>query len=136
MLYSLEVHVKLNPYFYLITKRWKQSTSTFILVFYLVVMVGLVNVSNVCMDKCLLSNVCSVTKINILEMPIDCQLKIFDQLVQPILLYSSEVWGYENIVCLERLHLNFCKYILKLKMSTPDFMVFGELGRYQLSICV
>ena len=67
---------------------------------------------------------------------LDCQLKLFDQLVQPILLYSSEVWGFENITCLERLHLKFCKYVLKVKMSTPDYMVYGELDRYPLSICI
>ena len=69
-------------------------------------------------------------------MPLDCQLKLFDQLVQPIMLYSCEVWGFENIICLERLHLKFCKYILKVKTSTPDSMVYGELGRYPLSICI
>ncbi|XP_071104288.1 uncharacterized protein [Haliotis cracherodii] len=75
-------------------------------------------------------------KIRILEIPIDCQLKLFDQLVQPVLLYGSEVWGFENTVVIERVHLKFCKYILKLKQSTPDYMVYGELGRYPLSIFI
>ncbi|XP_067657832.1 uncharacterized protein [Haliotis asinina] len=75
-------------------------------------------------------------KIRMLDMPLDCQLKMFDQIVQPILLYASEVWGYENTQLIERLHLKFCKYILKVKMTTPDYMVYGELGRYPLDISI
>ena len=29
--------------------------------------------------------------------PIDLQLKLFDCLITPVLLYSSEIWSYENI---------------------------------------
>ncbi|XP_067660315.1 uncharacterized protein [Haliotis asinina] len=71
-----------------------------------------------------------------LDMPIDCQLKLFDNLVKPILLYGAEVWGFENVAMIERVHLKFCKYILNVKQSTPDFMIYGELGRYPISISV
>jgi hypothetical protein len=71
-----------------------------------------------------------------LDVPIDCMLKLFDNLIQPILLYGCEVWGFENVNILERVHLKFCKYILNVKQSTPDYMVYGELGRFPLSILV
>jgi hypothetical protein len=29
--------------------------------------------------------------------PIDCQLKLFDQLILPILSYGTEIWGHENV---------------------------------------
>ena len=29
------------------------------------------------------------------SIPIDLQLKMFDSMIEPILLYGSEVWGYE-----------------------------------------
>lgn len=35
-------------------------------------------------------------KIQNISIPIDLQLKLFDSLVTPILLYSAEVWGFEN----------------------------------------
>jgi hypothetical protein len=35
------------------------------------------------------------------NIPIDVQLKLFDSLVDPILLYGSKVWGYENLKILE-----------------------------------
>ena len=75
-------------------------------------------------------------KIRNQNISIDVQLKLFDSLVEPILLYGSEVWGYENLVTLERVHLQFCKRILNLRLSTPNFMVYGEIGRQSLKIRV
>ena len=71
-----------------------------------------------------------------LNLPIDCQLKLFDQTVVPILLYASEIYGFENIHSIEKIHLDFLKSILKLKKSTPNIMVYGEYGRYPLEIMV
>ena len=68
------------------------------------------------------------------NLSIDCKLDIFDKAIKPILLYACEVWGFCDNKLLERLHLKFCKHILKLKTSTPNFMVFGEVGRFPLSI--
>jgi hypothetical protein len=50
------------------------------------------------------------------------------QIVKPILLYGGEIWGFGNIDIIERVHLKFCKLILNLKKSTPNFMIYGELG--------
>ena len=50
-----------------------------------------------------------------LQLPIDIQLQMFDTLVLPILLYGSEVTGFENHNMLERLCLQFYKIILKVK---------------------
>ena len=63
-------------------------------------------------------------------------MKIVDAMVEPILLYCSEIWGYENIKIIEQVHLDFCKRILKVRSSTPHVMVYGELGRYPLKIRV
>ena len=68
--------------------------------------------------------------------PIDIQLKMFDSMIEPILLYGSEVWGYENLKIIEQIHLKFCKRILKIRNTTPTFMVYGELGRFPLEIRV
>jgi hypothetical protein len=35
-------------------------------------------------------------KIRNLAIPIDLLLKLFDSLITPILVYSCEVWGFEN----------------------------------------
>jgi hypothetical protein len=56
------------------------------------------------------------------------QLKLFDSLITPILVYSCEVWGFENKQGIEKMHLQYCKRILNLRSSTPNFVVFGEIG--------
>ena len=43
---------------------------------------------------------------------------------------------FGNLDIIERLYLKFCKYILGVNKSTPNFMVYAELGRYPLSISI
>ena len=43
-----------------------------------------------------------------INIPIDLQLKLFDALVYPILMYSAEIWGFENKNIIEKIHLQFC----------------------------
>ena len=50
--------------------------------------------------------------INKLSLPVDIAVKLFTNLVKPVILYSSEVWGDEKCDILENLQLRFCKYIL------------------------
>jgi len=65
---------------------------------------------------------------------IKCQLELFDCMVKPIILYGCETWGFGSNEIIERLHLKFCQLLLHLKTSTPDYMVYGELRRYPISI--
>jgi hypothetical protein len=55
-------------------------------------------------------------------------------MIKPILLYGCEVWVLGKNEVLERVHLKFCKILLNLKSSTPNYMVDGELGRYPIDI--
>ena len=55
------------------------------------------------------------TIINNLNLPIDLQLKLFDQTTVPILTYGSEVFGFENIGILEILHRVSPHYYKKKK---------------------
>ena len=73
-------------------------------------------------------------KVRNLCIPVDLQLKLFDSIVLPILTYSCEVWGFENCAEIEKVHLRFCKKILKVRQTTSNYMVYGELGRYPLNI--
>ena len=69
-----------------------------------------------------------------LQLPIDLQLQLFDSMVVPILLYGSEVTGFENSDILERLCTQFYKIILNVKKTTPNAMLYGELGKYPINI--
>jgi hypothetical protein len=76
-------------------------------------------------QKALYSLYKQIRNINI---SIDLQLKLFDALVYPILTYSADIWGFENKNIIEKIHLQFCKKILGVRTSTPNCMVYGELG--------
>ena len=69
-----------------------------------------------------------------LHLPIDLQLSIFDTIVRPIMLYGSEVWGFEKNDILDKLgqHLKKIQMILCLNKSTPNVMVYGESGRHPI----
>ena len=68
------------------------------------------------------------------KLSVKMQLDLFDKMIKPILLYGCEVWGFGKNEALERVHLKFCKILLNLKSSTPNYMVYGELGRYPIDI--
>jgi hypothetical protein len=50
--------------------------------------------------------------------------------------YACEIWGYENLSIIDKFHLRFVKMILKVKKTTPNCMVYGELGELPLSTTV
>ncbi len=62
------------------------------------------------------------------NLSIECHLELFDKVIQPILLYGCEVWGHGNNSVSERVHLKFCKMLMKAKKSTPNlwYMVSWE----------
>jgi len=68
------------------------------------------------------------------HIPIDCQLELIDSMIEPILLYGAEIWGYENITLLENFQLSCLKNVLKVRQNTPNYMVFGETGKIPISV--
>ena len=66
------------------------------------------------------------------SLPVDIQLKLSDSLVLPILLYCCEILGFEKLEDIEQVHWTFCKRILCFNKSTPNFMIYCELGRFPL----
>ena len=77
-----------------------------------------------------------LSKSRSLHLDIDTQLHLFNSMVVPIMMYGSEVWGYTDLKLIERLQLRFCKIILKVKKSTPNSMVLGELGLYPIELYI
>ena len=53
-----------------------------------------------------------------------CQL--FDSFVGSILSYGCEVLGFTKSKELARIHLKFCKLILKVKTCTGNAVFYGE----------
>ena len=75
-------------------------------------------------------------KIRNLELPIDCQLMLFDGMILPILTYGCEVWGFGDLSVIEKVHTDFMKRILNVKRSTPHVMLCGELGGYPVTLTI
>jgi hypothetical protein len=75
-------------------------------------------------------------KIRNLAIPIDVQLKLFDSLITPILVYSCEVWGFENKQGIEKMHLQYCKRILNIRNTTPNVMATVKLAVFLLKLLV
>ena len=75
-------------------------------------------------------------RINNLNLPLDLQLKLFNNTILPIITYSCEIWGYENVQMVERIHTSFLRTITKCRKSTPLYMLYGELGRYPIEITI
>ena len=63
-------------------------------------------------------------------------LKSFETMVKPIVLYSSELWGYQtrdnNII--ESTFDKFCKHILDVQRKITNIAVLSELGVYPLKL--
>ena len=69
-----------------------------------------------------------------MHLPVDLQIELFTKLVKPILLYGCEIWGFGNIDVIERVQLKYIKHVLNLKSSTPNYIVYVEVGVYPLKI--
>ena len=74
-----------------------------------------------------------LSKIKKLYLPVDLSLELFNQLVVPVLTYGCEVWGTQDIKCLEILQRKFIKIILGLNQNTPNAMIYGETGIYPIA---
>ena len=61
-------------------------------------------------------------------------LDLFDKLILPILTYGSEVSGFSKGDSIERIHLQFCKHLLGVKIQTQNDFIYGELGRVPVRI--
>lgn len=67
-----------------------------------------------------------------LQLAPDIHIDLFDKMVMPIFLYGCEIWGYGNNEPLEIFYRKFLKRVLGLNKSTPNCMVYGELGKRPL----
>ena len=65
-------------------------------------------------------------------LPVRDAFDLFDTLVQPIVIFDSEIWGINISKDEEQFHLIFRKRILGLKTTTNNCLVYDEIGRYPL----
>ena len=51
-------------------------------------------------------------------------------------MYGCEIWGFGDLRVLEQVQLKILKFILNIKKSTPNCIVYGETGILPLKIYV
>jgi len=73
-------------------------------------------------------------KVEKLNLPYDLQWDLFNHTIVPILLYGSEVWGFESCEIIDVFQRKFLKQQLRFKRSTPNCMVYGDTGQIKLSL--
>ena len=61
------------------------------------------------------------------------KIKLFESLVQPILMYGCKICFFYMAV-IEKVHIKSLKQILGVRRQTSNNMVYGEVGRVPLSV--
>lgn len=59
-------------------------------------------------------------------------LNLYHALVESVLLYGCEVWGFNPPHNIDTIHLCFIKDILRLKKSTPNYFILLETGELSM----
>ncbi len=66
------------------------------------------------------------------------QVKLFDALVQPVMMYGIEFWGAGDVLKGELagdlVHRTFLRGVLGVRVGTPSMAVLAEAGRYPLRV--
>ena len=70
-----------------------------------------------------------ISKCRNLNLDLDLQVDLFECIVQPVLLYGSEIWGAYGTKIANKTQLKYYKQLLHLKNSTCSAMVLGEIGK-------
>jgi len=50
--------------------------------------------------------------------------------------YGCEVWGFGDLSMIEKVQTDFLQHMLNFKKSTLHMMLYGELGRFPISIFI
>ena len=58
-------------------------------------------------------------------LPVDMVFKIFDAKIKPILLYGSEIWGFQKYDAIEKVHIKICKMILSVGRDVKNDVSLG-----------
>jgi hypothetical protein len=61
------------------------------------------------------------------NLPIDCQLDLIDGVCNPSLLYSWDIWGYENVDIIFKLKMESCQL---LSTTVQDAIIYHLLVIY------
>ena len=76
----------------------------------------------------------SIVRSKIGNFPFRLHFKLFDTTVLPILLYASEIWGYQYYEKIEKIQRKWCRMFLGLPSNAQNEAVIGECGRFPVFV--
>jgi len=62
------------------------------------------------------------------------KMQLYNTLIEPILNYGAEIWGYHKAPEVESILSKFCRKLLCVKRSTNLDAMYGELGCLPMNI--
>ena len=68
------------------------------------------------------------------QLPVDMVFKMFDVKIKPILLYGSEIWGFQKYEAIEKIQIKLCKMVLGVGRDVKNSIALGECGRLPIVI--
>ena len=68
------------------------------------------------------------------QLPYSIYFKLFDTKILPIILYGSELWGFNSYEHCEIIHRLACKRFLCVKRSSNNAVVLGDCNQFPLFI--
>lgn len=82
------------------------------------------------------NNIILYKRVYNLILPFDLAIHLFDKHRVPIVMYSVEIWRYENAYMIENVENVRCDFLRSLfnLRKAPHHMVYSEAGRYPLTI--
>ncbi|VDI81213.1 Hypothetical predicted protein, partial [Mytilus galloprovincialis] len=54
--------------------------------------------------------------------------KLYNTMVEPVLLYGSGVWGYKDYSCISSVQTRACKFFLNVGKHTSNLSTRGDMG--------
>ena len=51
---------------------------------------------------------------------------MYDAQILPILMYGSELWGFQQFAVIKKAHMFACKRFLNVSVQTPNKMIYGD----------
>ena len=77
-----------------------------------------------------------MNKIKSLEIPASTVLHLYQTIVQPVLVYGSDIWGVtaRGLAEADKVFNWFLRLVLRVKLSTSKIMMAGEVGMFPPSV--
>ena len=71
-----------------------------------------------------------------LDLNLQIYTRLFDSLISSILLYGCEIWGYLPTFNIDNVQIQFFRKLFCIRNACPSLAIYGEFGRYPLSVSV